>query len=44
MSGPNRSYRELVPFILEILEECDNEDDFLVVLAQQIRDLEPYIL
>jgi hypothetical protein len=32
-----------VPFIIEILEECDNDDDFLIVLAGQVRALEKLI-
>jgi serine/threonine-protein phosphatase 2A regulatory subunit A len=34
--GPNRTREELVPYLTEIIEECDNDDDFLVKLAENL--------
>lgn len=34
--GPKRTKEELIPYIIEIIEECDNEDEFLVKLSDQL--------
>jgi serine/threonine-protein phosphatase 2A regulatory subunit A len=34
---------ELIPFLIEILEECDNDEEFLMTMADQLRALEKYI-
>ena len=33
----------MIPFLIEILEECDNDDEFLITLADQLRDLQEHI-
>lgn len=37
--GPTRTREELLPYLIEIIEECDNEDEFLIKLAEQILNL-----
>lgn len=34
---------ELVPYLIEIIEELDNEDEFLIKLAEEILKLNDYI-
>lgn len=41
--GPNRTRDELIPYLTEIIEECDNEDEFLIKLAEQIVELKYYV-
>ena len=42
--GPGRTRDELIPYLTEIIEECDNEDEFLIKLAEQIVELKHYIV
>jgi len=32
--GPRRVREELIPYLVEIIEELDNEDEFLIKLAE----------
>ena len=41
--GPVRTREELVPYLTEIIEEYDNEDDFLIQLSHQIVQLNDYM-
>ncbi|EAR87276.1 serine/threonine-protein phosphatase 2A 65 kDa regulatory subunit A beta (macronuclear) [Tetrahymena thermophila SB210] len=41
--GPRRVREELIPYIIEIIEELDNEDEFLIKLAEQILLLNDFI-
>lgn len=43
LSGPNRVRDELIPYLIEIIEELDNEDEFLIQLAEQILGLKTKI-
>lgn len=35
-AGPTRTREELIPYLTEIIEECDNDDDFLTKLAENL--------
>lgn len=35
-TGPVRTREELIPYLTEIIEECDNDDDFLTKLAENL--------
>lgn len=37
--GPQRVCQELVPYLIEIIEEQDNEDEFLIKLSVEILNL-----
>lgn len=41
--GPARTREELVPYLTEIIEEYDNEDEFLIKLSEQIVLIKDYI-
>lgn len=41
--GPLRTRDELIPYLTEIIEECDNEDEFLIKLAEQIVELKHHV-
>ncbi|KAM3131083.1 hypothetical protein pb186bvf_016781 [Paramecium bursaria] len=41
--GEKRTQQELLPYLIEIIEEQDNEDEFLIKLAQEILNLKKYI-
>ena len=41
--GPRRVREELIPYLVEIIEELDNEDEFLIKLAEQILNLNDMI-
>ena len=41
--GPRRAREELIPYLVEIIEELDNEDEFLIKLAEQILNLNELI-
>jgi len=41
--GPRRVREELIPYLVEIIEELDNEDEFLIKLAEQILNLNELI-
>jgi serine/threonine-protein phosphatase 2A regulatory subunit A len=41
--GPARVCNELVPYLIEIIEEQDNEDEFLIRLAQEILAVREYV-
>ncbi|KRX09975.1 Armadillo-type fold [Pseudocohnilembus persalinus] len=41
--GPNRTREELIPYLIEIIEELDNEDEFLMKLADQLQKLSSLI-
>jgi len=43
ISGPTRTREELIPYIIEIIEECDNEDEFLIKLSDQLIHLKEKI-
>lgn len=32
---------ELIPYLIEIIEEMDNDNDFLVKVAEQLIELKP---
>lgn len=34
--GPSRTCQELIPYLIDIIEEQDNEDEFLIKLAQEL--------
>jgi serine/threonine-protein phosphatase 2A regulatory subunit A len=33
IKGPSRTREELIPYLIEIIEECDNEEEFLIKMA-----------
>ena len=41
--GPARVCSEFVPYLIEIIEEQDNEDEFLIKLANEILALKKYV-
>lgn len=41
--GASRTRDELIPYLTEIIEECDNEDEFLINLAEQIVQLKNFV-
>ncbi|EGR29152.1 hypothetical protein IMG5_162070 [Ichthyophthirius multifiliis] len=41
--GQNRVREELIPYLIEIIEELDNEEDFLTSLCEQIVQLNDFI-
>ncbi len=41
--GPRRVREELVPYIIEIIEELDNEDEFLIRLSEELLKLNNFI-
>lgn len=41
--GPARVRLELVPYLIEIIEEQDNEDEFLIKLAHEILTLKDFV-
>ena len=34
--GPSRTRDEQIPYLTEIIEECDNDDEFLIKLAENL--------
>ena len=34
LKGPIRIRNELIPFLIEIIEECDNDEEFIINLAE----------
>ncbi|CAD8174704.1 unnamed protein product [Paramecium octaurelia] len=40
--GPVRTCSELIPYLIDIIEEQDNEDEFLIKLAQELVNLKPH--
>ncbi|CAD8092055.1 unnamed protein product [Paramecium sonneborni] len=40
--GPTRTCSELIPYLIDIIEEQDNEDEFLIKLAQELVNLKPH--
>ena len=34
--GASRTRDELIPYLTEIIEECDNDDEFLIKLAENL--------
>ncbi|CAD8070753.1 unnamed protein product [Paramecium primaurelia] len=40
--GPARTCSELIPYLIDIIEEQDNEDEFLIKLAQELVNLKPH--
>ena len=38
-----RTRDELIPYLTEIIEDFDNEDEFLILLSQQIVNLKKFI-
>lgn len=41
--GPIRTREEFLPYLIEIIEECDNDDEFLIILCKQILQLKDKI-
>lgn len=41
--GSDRIANELIPFVAEILEECDNEDEFLLTLCDELFQLRTFL-
>jgi serine/threonine-protein phosphatase 2A regulatory subunit A len=41
--GPVRVCSEFVPYLIEIIEEQDNEDEFLIKLANEILNLKKFV-
>ena len=37
--GPDRTREELVPYLVDIIEECDNDEEFLLKMADEITNL-----
>ncbi|CAD8068459.1 unnamed protein product [Paramecium primaurelia] len=40
--GPSRTCQELIPYLIDIIEEQDNEDEFLIKLAKELVNLKPF--
>lgn len=41
--GKNRVCTELVPYLIEIIDEQDNEEEFLIKLAAEIANLKDHV-
>jgi len=40
-SGHNRMRDELIPYLIEIIEEMDNDNEFLIKVADQLLEMKP---
>ena len=37
--GPERTREELIPYLVDIIEECDNDEEFLLKLSDELLEL-----